>query len=297
MDRVRKMVFCDELYKRGVRGKGVTVAVLDSGIYGHIDFDHRIKVFKDFIQDKKNIYDDFGHGTHVAGVLAGDGRASIGTYRGIAPECNLVILKILNDIGEGNAENLINAIYWVLRHREELNIQVMNISIGLVESSDLKKKESIMKATEEAWNSGIVVVAAAGNAGPLDETITAPGLCERVITVGCANDTIPYNGQYGMCSNYTGRGSMKSKILKPDIIAPGSNVISCGSEKLHKYVKMSGTSMSTPVISGACALLLGEYPKLKNEEVKRIIKRATNDCGLPRTIQGNGMINFTKLGI
>ena len=111
-------------------GKGIGVALLDTGIYPHMDFDDRITGFCDFISHKKQIYDDNGHGTCVAGILGGSGAASYGKYKGVAPECTLVALKVLDRFGNGNKENVLKAFRWILDHRKEYHIRVVNISVG-----------------------------------------------------------------------------------------------------------------------------------------------------------------------
>lgn len=285
MNHIRNKVRCDVAHKKGITGKGITVAILDSGAILHQDYKNRIVAFQDFYGIRKTIYDDYGHGTHVTGILGGNGTASGGQFCGIAPECNLVIGKVLNEAGEGNAENLIAGMEWVMKNKNRLEIRVLNISLGFVDPSDIEKKTRILNVTKEAWKTGLVVVAAAGNEGPREESVTAPGMLREVITVGC----------YGECSRYSGRGSMQNHLLKPDIVAPGTSVVSCSAESPHCYSKMSGTSMSTPIVAGACALLLSQNPTLTNNEVKRRILRATDDCGLPRTWQGHGILNLQKL--
>ena len=111
-------------------GKGIGVAILDTGIYPHIDFDSRICAFVDFILNKKIAYDDNGHGTCVAGILAGSGAASMGKYKGAAPGCHLVALKVLDRFGNGNKEDVLKAFEWILCNRQRYNIRIVNISVG-----------------------------------------------------------------------------------------------------------------------------------------------------------------------
>ena len=111
-------------------GKGIGVAILDTGIYPHIDFDSRICVFADFIAHKKSPYDDNGHGTCVAGILAGSGRASMGKYKGMAPGSRIAALKVLDRFGNGNKEDVLQAFRWILQNRERYRIRIVNISVG-----------------------------------------------------------------------------------------------------------------------------------------------------------------------
>ena len=132
MDRVKKMVhyWCDDIKKAGLTGKGVTVAVLDTGLAPHPDFKSRVVGWRDCIYRKEKCYDDNGHGTHVTGILAGDGRMSSGRYTGAAPGCSIIALKVLDRYGNGSREDLLQAFRWIRSNREEYRIRVVNISVG-----------------------------------------------------------------------------------------------------------------------------------------------------------------------
>ncbi len=285
MDSVRKKVKCNRIHSNGILGDSITIAVLDSGAISHKDYEGRIIGFRDFIQNKKTPYDDYGHGTHVTGILGGNGMSSKGRFCGMAPKSNLLIGKVLDSNGEGKAEQLIEGIRWVINTKDRYKTRILNISLGFVDTTQVIKKKRLLDVTREAWENGIIIVAAAGNEGPEEESITAPGMLNEAITVGC----------YGDCSKYSGRGSLRKHMIKPDLIAPGNSVYSCSANHEYSYSKMSGTSMATPVVAGACALLLSSCPQLPMCEVKRRIIRATDDCGLPRTLQGNGLLNLQKL--
>ena len=114
-------------------GQGITVAVLDTGIFPHIDFDNRIAAFRDLVYGRETPYDYNGHGTHVCGILGGSGRASGGKYRGTAPECRFVVAKILDRRGNGRKQDILAAIDWVCKERIRLNIRILNISVGTTE--------------------------------------------------------------------------------------------------------------------------------------------------------------------
>lgn len=188
MDQVRKKLRADEAHQRGITGRGVTVAVMDTGIVPHMDFDTRILKFKDFTQNRVRTYDDNGHGTHVAGIIAGSGRAGRGVYAGIAPEAGLFVAKVLDRKGNGNTSQVLKAIDYILENQKEYNIRILNISVGMLPSADEEEKENLIAAVEKAWNHGIVVIAAAGNNGPGKNSVTVPGQCKSIITVGSIDD-------------------------------------------------------------------------------------------------------------
>ncbi len=133
MDRVRRIINAQRAYERGYYGEGIGVAVLDTGIYLHPDFGQRVNCFLDYINGRKAPYDDNGHGTHIGGIIGGDGGASQGTYMGIAPRCHFIIIKILDRKGNGNTEHVVQAVDWLVRHRQAYRIRIVNISIGMVQ--------------------------------------------------------------------------------------------------------------------------------------------------------------------
>lgn len=289
-------------------GEGVTVAILDTGLYPHNDFvqnSNRIINFKDFINNIEQPYDDNGHGTHVAGIIAGDGYESNGKYVGIAPKCNLIGIKVLGKDGSGNISDVLAGVQWVLDNKEKYNIKVMNLSVGMEDNDG--ENSALVKGVEAAWNQNIVVVCAAGNNGPEKGSVTTPGISRKVITVGASDDAESVTIQGDSISNYSGRGPTKSCIKKPDVVAPGSNIISCNSELDYKpgankylkdrigYIKKSGTSMATPMVSGMIARLISDYPNLSNKEIKLTMKYSTNDLGYSQELQGWGLIDLKKI--
>ncbi|HIU02276.1 MAG TPA: S8 family peptidase [Candidatus Onthocola gallistercoris] len=282
-------------------GKSIGVAVLDTGIYPHPDFlypSNRIAIFKDFLHHRNSCYDDNGHGTHVCGIIGGSGHMSDGRYAGMAPECHLIVGKVLDSNGNGSVRHILQAIRWIIDIRLVYNIRILNISVGS-ENTDVDEEKSILvQCVNEAWDSGIVVVAAAGNNGPRRMSVTSPGISRKVITVGSSDDqkTIYYNGV--RINNYSGRGPTRRLVPKPDIVAPGSNIISCSPPFFSEqggYAGRSGTSMSTPIVSGAAALLLSKEPDMTNEEVKKCIQMTATDLHLPRNQQGFGLLNVEKM--
>ena len=265
------------LHKRGITGKNVTVAIIDSGLANHPDISQdRIITFCDFVLGKKTPYDDYSHGTHVAGILAS-------SHIGIAPMCNIIPLKILDAKGYGSTDTFVDAIKWILYHQERYGIQIVNISIG-GNTTELKKEKNRLNLwVNRMWDSGLVVCCSAGNNGPGPNSIAAPGNCKRIITIGA------HDGKH-----FSSVGPPSPYITKPEISAPGYQITSL--KPGGGYSTKNGTSMSVPFISGACALLLQYCPYLTNEQIKSLlIHSAIPVPDVPRTVQGAGAINLETL--
>ena len=187
MNIVRQRTGTDSAYKQNLYGSGIGIAVLDSGIYPHPDFmNHgsRITAFRDFVNHRQTPYDDNGHGTHIAGIIAGSGYLSEGKYMGMAPRAHLIILKILDSKGNGTAETVCRAIEWTVRNRSRFHIHILNISIGAKAGEETTESRMLIDAAEYAWDRGLTVVAAAGNNGPASGSVTSPGTSKKIITVG-----------------------------------------------------------------------------------------------------------------
>ena len=276
MRRVKKIVH----YQNQWLGKGCCVVVMDTGVASHPDLDGHIRVYRDFIGGQLEKYDDNGHGTHVCGIIGGD-------RIGMAPECKMIVLKVLDDTGNGSVNHSMNAFRWILENRERFNIRIVNISMGMPPKQNEEGARYILGAVELLWDMGIVVVAAAGNLGPEEGSITIPGVHKKVITVG-SYDHIK-----------SGQGSMDEKILKPDLVAPGAGIYSCNAkwkeERGSLYVQKNGTSMSTPIVTGAIAQLLSKYPNMPNYEIKRRVMSSCDNLNLPRIRQGSGLLNVERL--
>ncbi len=299
MQRVRKIVCCNKQPEWD--GRGVTIAVLDTGFARHPDIHGALIGFRDFVGKRNNAYDNNGHGTHVCGILCGNGNAGNGKYCGIAPGAQLLVGKVLNEKGDGSTETMLEGINWILQEGPRYNVRIVNISVGMGNLEDKKKENALRESVEELWNRGYIVVCAAGNKGPGNGTISSVGGSNKVITVGCHDgDTCTNNPN--RCELYSGWGNVKSHIVKPDVVAPGTDIYSCnakyhrvGSGLVHPYVTKSGTSMATPVVAGAIALLLQKYPDMSNEECKHKLQLTAVDLGLPRNVQGWGMLNVDAL--
>ena len=267
-------------------GKGIGVCILDTGIYEHIDFTGRIWAFYDFLAFKRRPYDDNGHGTHVAGLVAGDGTASMGKYRGAAPGCGIIALKVLDRYGTGSQDDVLRALRWIREYRQQYRIRVVNISVGTTCNSK-RNHARLLESVEQLWDEGVVVVTAAGNQGPRPGSITAPGSSKKVITVG-SSDLL--EGR----SAISGRGPTAEGVCKPDIVAPGNKIMSCVPGKPYSYGVKSGTSMSTPLVTGAIACALEKNPALTNTDIKTMLMNSAEDMGLPQNLQGWGKFNRRK---
>lgn len=280
-------------------GSGVTIAVLDTGVGGHPDLAGSLLCFRDFVENRRMVYDSNGHGTHVCGILCGDGRMSAGRYRGMAPGARLVVGKVLDQKGEGTVEAMLEGIGWILEIRGKYGIRILNISVGIGDLKEKRKERALHEKLGEVWDSGILVVCAAGNKGPGDGTISGVG-GNKVVTVGCYDgDCVRNNPE--RCEVYSGRGIPGSPLRKPDLVAPGTDIISCNAfcrgrwDGGSVYVAKSGTSMAAPIVSGAAALLFQKYPHMTNEECKQKLQFSAVDMGLPWNQQGWGMLNVGRL--
>lgn len=311
MNRVRLLLGADIAHAKGFYGEGVGVAILDSGILPHPDFvrnGNRILRFVDFTEGTEaaagrmtaeyrhgkqmpQYCDPAGHGTHVAGILCGDGAMSAGKYCGLAPKSHLVCCRVLDEHGEGSAEHVGEAIRWVITHKEKYGIRILNFSFGSTENGTEAAAE-LDALAETAWDCGLIVVASSGNSGPMPGSITAPGSAKKVITVG--GDAMELK---------PGRGPTVECVMKPELVAPSSGIMSTAASRVNSgkprvryyYTGRSGTSMATPMVSGAIAVLLGCMPELSNKEVKAILRDSAVSTGFSKEIQGWGRVNLRNM--
>ena len=243
--------------------------------------------------------------THVCGILAGSGIASADRYRGIAPECMLVCGKILDYKGGGSLKSLLKGLQWIMEIRKEFPIKILNISVEMGADAKLDKEELKLmhRYFEQLWQDGMMIVAAAGNHGPKPMSISPISENGCCVCVSCHDEG--FVGKGGKtCSEYSGRGPGKGILVmsgidnplkKPDIVAPGTDIMSC-SHKLHPlYATKSGTSMATPMVSGACALIMQKYPNATNIQIKRCLLSSARDLGETWNVQGAGMLSVKRL--
>ena len=265
-----------------VTGAGIGVAIIDSGISPSIDFFGRISAFQDFTNNRNgrpmSPYDDFGHGTHVAGLIGSSGALSERRYVGVAPGVKFVGLKVLDSRGVGRTSDVIAALEFAVANRERYNIRIVNLSLGhpVYEPA---AQDPLVKAVEAAVRAGLVVVVSAGNCGVNPQTgipgyagVTSPGNAPSAITVGAADTAGTVGRSDDRVEAYSSRGpSWYDGIAKPDVVAPGHQLISnqmagstlasaLSSDMLRdgygRFLPLSGSSMSAAVVSGLVAVML-----------------------------------------
>lgn len=262
----------------------LSIAFLDTGISPVEDFilpENRIVAFRDLVNGKREPYDDNGHGTHVTGIACGNGWNANGFYRGIAPDVNIVSIKILDRYGQGNSTHAVLGLRWIMDNARKYTIKVVNLSIG---TNDRKVNLPLKEAVERLWQMGIVVVAAAGNPDGRNGYRPPPAVSSGVISVGAWEDRAYFR---------TPSFSFFAQGELPDLWAPGENIISTLSPDYNfdlpnrsrsnivqnSYITMSGASMATPLVSGAAALLLLQNPRAHPAEIKRMLLEKARPFG------------------
>lgn len=270
------------LWNAGINGQGIGVVVIDSGISPDKDFTNLARI-PSFNSDSKTVNDIYGHGTHVAGIIAGNGIDSDGFYTGIAPGVTLISLKISNESGQAYESDTVKALQWVLNNKAAFNIRVVNLSINAsVEGS--YHTSPLDAACEILWFNGIVVVASAGNLssdGAYNPVRAAPANDPFIITVGASDEQATTSVMDDQVASYSAYGTSLDGVAKPEIIAPGTSIFSVLSKKSAwnslypdrvtykgEYFRLSGTSMAAPMVAGAVALLLQAEPGLTPDQVK-----------------------------
>jgi serine protease AprX len=303
----------------GFDGTGVGVAIIDSGVTrAHDDLGgNRVVHFIDFVNLESRPHDGYGHGTHVAGIIAGSGHDSGGTRQGIAPGAHLMVLKTLDAQGEGYISDAIAAIDYAIEQRAAFNIRVINLSVaaGVYESY---RTDPLTLAAGRAVEAGIVVITAAGNLGRNAKGaaqyggITAPGNAPWVLTVGASSHNGTVDRSDDTIAAFSSRGpSTIDLVAKPDLVAPGVGIESLAdpgstlfstrpearlwgtaATNREPYLRLSGTSMAAPVVTGTVALMLEANPALKPDEVKAILQAsADRGVGYGPMAQGAGFLN------
>jgi serine protease AprX len=253
----------------------IVVAVIDTGIdIGHVDLDGgKVIAFRDEVKGQATAYDDHGHGTHVASIIAGTGEGNA-AYKGVAPGAALVGIKVLNSAGSGTTTDIVDGINWMVSNKATYNIKIGNMSLGSTGCSN--GTDSISTAVNNASNAGIAMLVAAGNSGPAKCTIGAPGAATGAITVGAGVDP----GEKGWAlASFSSRGLTSDGRLKPDIVTPGYNITAAKRGTANQYVAMSGTSMATPFAAGVVALMLDANPNLTVTGIKNNLYANVEDWG------------------
>ncbi|HEY4001820.1 MAG TPA: S8 family serine peptidase [Candidatus Xenobia bacterium] len=296
VDVDRKVMGLDQVWKDGYTGQGVTVAVIDSGLVVGPDLKHAYKGFVDMEKGKKEPFDDFGHGTHIAGLIAGDGTRSHHRILGAAPDAGIVGVRITTE------DEAIAGLRWVMANKNKLGIRVVNMSLG--ETATVPwQKDVWAQACEDAIKAGLIVVVAAGDEGPTAGTIDTPGYDPNVITVGALDDHHSTDHAQHAVYDDSSRGPTLGGLHKPDVLAPGALVwgpLVVGSKKDQadkphigsSYIALSGSSQSTALVSGLIADILQANPSLTQAQVLSIL-RGTADPYLKDgpDAQGAGVVN------
>ncbi|HEX9546582.1 MAG TPA: S8 family peptidase, partial [Acidimicrobiales bacterium] len=290
----------------GLSGQGVTVAMIDTGVAQHPDIQTMIASvdFTDTVTNPPILnglpnpalvtspdlsVDPMGHGTHVAAILVGNGSRSAGRLAGIAPQAQLVSVRVLDGTGQGQASDVLAGLQWVLAHKDALGIRVLNLSLGHPVAESINT-DPLVQAVDALWDAGVVVVCAAGNNGRNGYmTINSPCNSRKVITVGATNDQKTVDISDDTMTTYSSRGPTAiDRVAKPDLVAPGNRIVSARAAGSYldtlfpdrrvaadptqplvlDYFEMSGTSMSTPMVAGTAALMLQQDPTLNPATVK-----------------------------
>ncbi len=308
----RGVVQADKLGNAGGNGNGVTVALIDTGVDPMQDLSGRILSVPNAVgtttapcmdfSGTGTCADQYGHGTFVAGLIAGNGAASGGQYVGAAPQANILSVKIAGADGSADVSNVLAAIQWVVSYKNQFGIQVLNLSLG-TDSTNPYKQSPLDYAVERAWNAGITVVVAASNRGPGNGTISKPADDPFVITVGAIDD----GGTNGLgddsVPNFSSRGPTAADgLAKPDVAAPGAHLVSLAapgatittqfpSSMAPPYRRGSGTSFSTAVVSGVVADMLSLSPSMTPDRVKfSLMKTAVPDASTDPNAVGSGLV-------
>jgi serine protease AprX len=292
------------LASAGDTGQGVTVAVLDTGIDNLPDFAGRLVGGVDLTGGNNPYQDSYGHGTFVAGLIAGDGASSNGQYSGEAPGANLVSIKVAGADGTTHLGTLISGLQWAVAHKGRYGIKVLNMSLGFQPSMSTVI-DPLDQAVEAVWNSGIAVVASAGNAGPFNGTILSPGDDPLVITVGALDDMATPSIADDEMNDFSSAGpTSPDGWVKPDLVASGRSVVSLAAPGSTIYNDNpsarigsanfvgSGTSFSAAITSGAAALVLAGNPGLTPDQLKARLLGNTSPgpVGNP-FVDGHGALN------
>lgn len=274
------------------QGKGIGVAVVDSGINWQTDLytvmgQNRVIANVRFNNDyNQTTFDNFGHGSHIAGVVGGNGRTSNGKYIGVAPQANIINVKVSNDDGSTTVSQVLGGLEWILKNKTRYNIRVVNISFNSsVEESYLTSP--LAAAVEILWFSNIVVVVSAGNNGTAN--LYPPANDPFVITVGAVDDKGTASISDDTIANFSAYGDVEGVAHKPDLVAPGKSIVSLmgnvtgaipaghpANKVDNTYFRMSGTSVAAPMVSGAAAMLLEDEPGLTADQVKYRLMATAN---------------------
>lgn len=285
----------------GIDGSGVAVALIDTGVAKVQDLGSRVIARVDFTPGG-NGDDQFGHGTHMAGVIAGNGAASGGKWRGVAPGARIVSVKVAGPDGSTDVSVVIAALQWVVTHKADYGIRVLNLSFG-TDGVQPYALDPLDAAVERAWAAGITVVVSAGNRGPTIGTINKPADDPYVITVGAVDVNRTADRTDDEIASFSSRGPTPDGFEKPEVVAPGTTIVAArdaGStiDGLHPdavldgdYFKGTGTSQAGAIVSGIAAMMYQANPSLRPNTVKSILMSSTFRASRYRIGGGSGMVD------
>jgi serine protease AprX len=287
------------LTSKSADGDGVTVAVVDTGVANSPDLAGRVWHIDMTRTSRNSDSDDYGHGTFVAGLIAGDGKSSGGAYQGAAPDAHLLDVRVADDDGSTSLVDVLRGLQTVAATQRLLNIKVLNLSLS--SGSPVPYQfDPLSLALEGLWDRGITVVVPAGNDGPGANTISSPGNDPNLLTVGALDEAGTAARADDTVSPFSSRGPGAQGVAKPDVVAPGSHLVSLraegsvvdtdnpGSRIGTKYFRGSGTSMSTALTSGVVADLLDARPNLTPDQVKAILTNTAYDAKGLADVTGAG---------
>jgi len=302
------------LWAAGYRGAGINVALIDTGVSPVSDLAGRVVRVQDpkgtsslvdcvNFSGESGCQDSYGHGTFVAGLIAGSGGSSGGRFTGVAPDAGIVSVKIAGRDGSADVSKVLAAIQWVVSFADAYDIKVLNLSLG-TDSTVSYRFDPLNFAVERAWRSGITVVVAASNRGPAERTISKPADDPLVLTVGAVDDRQTADSSDDVIPDFSGRGPTAADgLAKPDVVAPGARVVSlrspgsfveeqAGTSATDPYRRGSGTSMSAGVVSGVVALLNDVDHKMRPDRVKfALMATARGVASDDRLAVGAGLVD------
>jgi len=314
--QIPKQIGANDLHKEGITGKGVTVAIIDSGLgqfaalqqntYGQ---ERNITVVDASGEDAAASEDLNGHGSHVASILADSSSifdqygAPTGAHSGVAPDVDLVMIKAFDEQGKASYSSVLQGIEYAINNKDSLNIRVLNVAFSFPATS-FYWEDPINQALMRAWDNGITVIAPAGNGNNKDMSIGVPGNNPYVITVGAMDDnSTPFDTSDDVVASFSSFGPTLEGFMKPEVLAPGANVkglVAKNSRLADKNKKsgISGTSQATAVTAGVVALMIQQDPSLTPDEIKcRLMSSASlatkqnGELAFSRYAQGAGLIN------
>ncbi|MBI2251731.1 MAG: S8 family serine peptidase [Armatimonadetes bacterium] len=298
----------EEFHNQGITGKNINIAVIGTGVIPHPDIKDNILYFKDFVYNKKEPYDydvssagNRYHETRVCGIIAGTGKLSKGKIKGIAPGAKLICLKVMDEKGNMETENILKALSWIIENKDKYNIKILNYSLtsnGENPSADRRLNQAMEKAAQE----GIICVVSAGNNGTGTKRMHSPAYLPSVITVGASNHSRSIemeDDRILLFSSYD-----YDFPDKPDISAPGKDLATINGDYFNSLDKLppsyaytnmtTGTSFAAPVIAGAIALMLDVNPSLTKDQISEALKKTAFKLPDYHGEQGAGVVNFKE---